>query len=295
MKKIILTLLTLLMLINPCISATTGFENTSKNILSTDIYSGASSTEKREAVLEQQSFKSALQNVMVIHGIATGGTNTSLVDSNANLNMSLVGATLIITSPSKTEQVITQITANTQTTLTFASGYTPLAGDTYNIIQNKISSTSVGNLDGNGNLLVSLGTGISSSTDNIDINKMSAGGLITAHSAITATTTSAEIDCRGFNSVRIEVETTNVSSTDKVWTPTITGSCVSGGTFGQIFQNVAGTQTALVLPAISYSAGNIKQIYVIQGGIPSFLKITETLSGTNGTSAITVKVIPFNV
>lgn len=149
--------------------------------------------------------------------------------------------------------------------------------------------------DSNDNLLVSQGTALSSTFDSIDVNKMSAGGIVTAHSAIVATATSAEIDCRGFNSIRIEVETTNVSSNDKTWTPTITGSCVSGGTFGQIFQNVAGTQTALVLPAIAFGAGNVKQIYIIQGGIPSYLKITETLAGTNGTSAVTVKAVPFNV
>jgi hypothetical protein len=124
---------------------------------------------------------------------------------------------------------------------------------------------------------------------------MSNGGIVTAHSAITATATSAEIDCRGVNSVRIEVETTKVSSSDKTWTPTITGSCVSGGTFGQIFRDISGTQTALTLPTIAFGAGNVKQIYVIQGGIPSFLKITETLAGSNGTSAVTVKAVPFNV
>lgn len=144
-------------------------------------------------------------------------------------------------------------------------------------------------------LVVTQGTVLSSDFDSIDIAKMSNGGIVTAHSAITATATSTEIDCRGFNSVIIEVETTNVSSSDKTWTPTITGSCVSGGTFGQIFKDISGTQTALTLPTIAFGAGNVKQIYVIQGGIPSFLKITETLAGSNGTSAVTVKAVPFNV
>lgn len=157
------------------------------------------------------------------------------------------------------------------------------------------ANTDKNQYDANGNHQVNLNTALSKDIDNIDVGKMSNGGIVTAHSAITATATSAEIDCRGFNSIRIEVETTNVSSTDKTWTPTITGSCISGGTFGQIFQNVAGIQTALVLPAIAYGVGNIKQTYVIQGGIPNFVKITETLSGSNGTSAVTVKAVPFNV
>ena len=183
------------------------------------------------------------------------------------------------------------VTANAGTNLNTSTLALESGGNLAAILVN----TSKNQYDTNGNQQVNLNTAMSSTFDSIDVNKMSSGGVVSAHSAITATTTSPEIDCRGFNSIRLEVETTNVSSTDKTWTPTITGSCVSGGTFGQVFQNISGTQTALTLPVIAFGAGNLKQIYVIQGGIPSFLKITETLAGTNGTSAVTVKAVPFNV
>ena len=115
-----------------------------------------------------------------------------------------------------------------------------------------------------------------------------AGATTTALSSVSATTTSAEIDCRGYNSLRIESEVTATSS--GTFAQTITGSEISGGTFGQIFQNVTNTQTAVVLPSL---AAVKKEIYTIQSVIPSFVKITETLSG--GTGTITVKITPFNI
>ena len=143
--------------------------------------------------------------------------------------------------------------------------------------------------DASSNLLVSQATALSSTIDSIDVNKMSSGGIVTALSAITATTTSAEIDCRGFNSVRIEAEVTAING--HTCALTITGSEVSGGTFGQIFKDIAGTQTVVALPSLTAIK---KEIYIIQGGIPNYIKLTETLSG--GTSAtVTVKVTPFNV
>lgn len=167
-----------------------------------------------------------------------------------------------------------------------------LRGDIKALLANSVKFL----FDVNGWLRVTLATALSSTTDSIDVAKMSAGGLQTALPNTTAATTaSAELDCRGFNSVIIEIETNTVSSSDKVWTTTITGSCMPGGTFGQIFQNVAGTQTALVLPTMAFGEGNLKKCFVIQGGIPNFIKLTSTLAGTNGTSKIGVNIVPFNV
>jgi hypothetical protein len=122
--------------------------------------------------------------------------------------------------------------------------------------------------------------------DSIDVAKMTNGGTVTAISAATTTTTSAEIDCRGFKNVRIECEVIAISSA--TWTPSITGSEISGGTFGNIYRDVAGTLTAYTIPAQSVTG---KVIYIIKD-VPNFIKILETLAGSSGT--ITVKVTPFN-
>lgn len=132
---------------------------------------------------------------------------------------------------------------------------------------------------------VTLTTALSSAFDSVNVNKMSAGGIVTAHSAITATATSAEIDCRGYKNVRIEVEVTAFASGTN--TPSIVGSEISGGSFGSIFRDVAGTMTAYTLPALN-AVGKV--IYIVKD-VPNFIKITETISGTLTT---TVKVTPFN-
>lgn len=131
-----------------------------------------------------------------------------------------------------------------------------------------------------------LNTALSSTFDSIDVAKMTNGGTVTAISAVTTTTTSAEIDCRGFKNVRIECEVTAISSA--TWTPSITGSEISGGTFGDIYRDVAGALTVYTIPAQSVTG---KVIYIIKD-VPNFIKILETLAGSSGT--ITVKVTPFN-
>lgn len=135
---------------------------------------------------------------------------------------------------------------------------------------------------------VNLKTYLTSVYDSIDVNKMSAAGRVIAHNAITATATSIEIDCRGYNSVRIEIEVTAIAG-GGIWTPTITASEISGGTFGTIYNYILDTWTLLELPALSTV---VKRIYIIKGGIPNFIKITETLSV--GTGTVTVSVVPFN-
>ena len=134
------------------------------------------------------------------------------------------------------------------------------------------ANTDKNQYDANGNHQVNLNTALSKDIDNIDVGKMSNGGTTLAHNAITATTTSTEIDCRGFKNVRVSCEVTAISSA--TWTPSITGSENSGGTFGSIYRDIAGTFTAYSMPAQSVIG---KNIYVIQN-IPNFIKITKTLS-----------------
>ena len=114
------------------------------------------------------------------------------------------------------------------------------------------------------------------------------GSLISALSGVIATTTSAEIDCRGFDSIRIEREIT--ATTSSGWVGTLVGSEVSGGTFAGLAKDVGVTQTAV--PALASITAIGKYNYVIRGCIPNFIKITETLGGGSGT--ITTKVTPFN-
>ena len=122
----------------------------------------------------------------------------------------------------------------------------------------------------------------------VNIVNVDPAATVSALSGVTTTTTSAEIDCRGFNSIRIEREVTAVAA--GTFTCTVTGSEVSGGTFGTIYkENSSNVQTAIALPTIDSVK---KEVYSVSGGIPSFIKITETLAG--GTGTITTKVTPFN-
>lgn len=115
------------------------------------------------------------------------------------------------------------------------------------------------------------------------------GELFTALTAIEATTTSAVIDCQGFNSIRIEEQILATSSSG--WVATITGSETADGTFGALSKDVGVTITAV--PASTSITAIGKYFRTISGCIPRFIKITETLGG--GTGKITTKVTPFNI
>lgn len=133
----------------------------------------------------------------------------------------------------------------------------------------------------------SLATTISSATDTIDVSKMSKGGITVAHSAITATTTSAEIDCRGFNAISVEMACS--AFTDGNWVAAIHGCAVSGGTFGACYSpKDDGTFVAQATPAISAN-GNTTYYF---RGIPNYVKIVATRT-TDGT--LTCTVTPLNL
>ena len=142
-------------------------------------------------------------------------------------------------------------------------------------------------VDASGNVQVTLATTLSSVTDSIDVAKMSKGGVTTAHSAITATATSSEIDCRGFNAISVEMAASALSAGN--WVASILGCAVSGGTFGACYTpRDDGTFVAQATPAISAN-GNTTYYFK---GIPNYVKILATRT-TDGT--LTVKCTPMNL
>lgn len=123
---------------------------------------------------------------------------------------------------------------------------------------------------------------LSHTIDSIDVAKQSKGAVTTAHSAITATATSAEIDCRGFNSLLVHWVS---NQTDKTWTISITGATISGLTFVPLLDKTTGL-------AASEITTDISGFFVISN-IPDFLKVVCTEVDDGAT--VTCKVQPFNV
>lgn len=125
-------------------------------------------------------------------------------------------------------------------------------------------------------LPANLVTLLSADYDTINVNKMSKGAVTIAHNAITATATSAEIDCRGGNAVHLEFEI----SGSGVWDLEVVGSAVSGGTFSN--QYVGGLKLERL--GLSANAG-----FVVPIGA-NYIKIVAT--EISGTAAVTVRVTP---
>jgi len=147
----------------------------------------------------------------------------------------------------------------------------------------------VANVDvGGGNPVpVTLATVLSSSIDSIDVAKMTKGSVTTAHDAITATATSFEIGCGGFNAISVECACSAFSTGN--WVITILGCALSGGTFGACYSpKDDGTFVAQATPVISVN-GNTTYYFK---GAPNFVKILATRT-TDGT--LTCKVTPMNL
>lgn len=142
-------------------------------------------------------------------------------------------------------------------------------------------------VDASGNVMVSLATTLSSSTDSIDVDKMSKGSVTTAHDAIESTATSSEIDCRGYNAISVECAVSAITSGN--WLIEVLGCAVTGGTFGNCYAPKSdGTffqQKTLVLDA----DGNYTFYFT---GIPNYVKIKATRT-TDGT--LTCKVTSMNL
>ncbi len=140
---------------------------------------------------------------------------------------------------------------------------------------------------GSGSAPVDMATALSSEYDSINVGKQSKGSVTTAHSAITGTATSNEIDCRGFNAISVEMACSAFSEGN--WVASILGCAVSGGTFGVCYQpKDDGTFVAQATPAIS-ADGNTTYYF---RGIPNYVKILATRT-TDGT--LTCKVTPMNL
>lgn len=112
---------------------------------------------------------------------------------------------------------------------------------------------------------------------------MAKGSVINALKAITQTTTSPKIDCRGYNAVLVEVSI----SAAKNWTFKVQGCMTSGGTFVDMYE-LANTGT---MAAMSYQT-NSSKMFVFKG-IPDYIKIVAT-KNEDGAS-VTVNVQPCNL
>jgi len=122
---------------------------------------------------------------------------------------------------------------------------------------------------------------LDSSLDSIDVDKMTKGAITTAHSAITDTATSAEIDCRGFNSLLVHFVS---DANDKTWTISVLGAMGSGLTFVPLLDKATGL-------AASEITTDISGFFVISN-IPDYIKIVATKTDDGAT--VTCKVQPFN-
>jgi len=139
------------------------------------------------------------------------------------------------------------------------------------------------------NIPVDMATSLSKDIDSIDVGKMSNGGMSVALDAIIVTTTSAEISvgASGFKHIAIYLEGSAFTSGNFAFT--LTGSAISGGSFGSINKQIdAGTYASIGLPAISTVANFC---YIIPNIGVNYLKILATRT-TDGT--LTARVVPFN-
>lgn len=112
------------------------------------------------------------------------------------------------------------------------------------------------------------------------------GSVTAAHSTITATTTSGEIDCRGFNSILVECAVSAITTGN--WVVDVQGTLETGGTVGDCYDLNVATATKLTTGSIN---ANGNSVYLFRG-IPDFVKIKATRT-TDGT--LTCKVQPLNL
>lgn len=102
------------------------------------------------------------------------------------------------------------------------------------------------------------------------------GSVTTAHNAITATTTSTEVDCTGYNGLIVHATMTD----SKEWEVKVVGSPTTGGTFVDCYD--AATQMTL-----TSSTGKC----VLWKGIPEFVKIVATENSDGGACTVVVQPV----
>jgi hypothetical protein len=117
----------------------------------------------------------------------------------------------------------------------------------------------------------------------VSLTEMVKGNVTTVHSAITATATSAKVDCRGRNAVLVDFTISGAAN----WTIAIQGSLTEQGTYKQCYELAnTGTQTAM-----SYQL-NSNRVFLFKG-IPDWIKVVATEDA--GAETVTVSVQPLNV
>ena len=129
--------------------------------------------------------------------------------------------------------------------------------------------------------------GLSKDIDSIDVGKMSNGGTITALNGITATTTSDEIDLRGYKHIQLTLIGSNFTSGN--FAVSFKGDSLSGGAFGDIYQQKADNTYEKVADITVNS--NATTTYVIPYIGCKYLKLTATRI-TDGT--LSAYITPFN-
>lgn len=131
-----------------------------------------------------------------------------------------------------------------------------------------------------GGLWVKLAVALTAAVHSIDVAKKSKGSVTTVHNGISASATSAEVDCRGFNSLLIHWVS---DLTDKTWKLQILGAMGTGLTF---------------VPWITSAGANneyttdVSGFFVVQG-IPDYIEVLATKVDDGAT--VTCKVQPFNM
>jgi len=123
---------------------------------------------------------------------------------------------------------------------------------------------------------------LDSSNDTINVNKMGKGSRITAATlglnAVTATTTSSEINMSGHNYIAVFITVAGAYN----WTVKLQGAANSGGTFMDLYDGSS---------QCSVQLQNTTRVIMWPCGAP-YAKIVAT-EDTDGTSC-TVEVVPFN-
>lgn len=130
-------------------------------------------------------------------------------------------------------------------------------------------------------------------SDSVDVAKMSKGQVTTVHSAITATATSAEVDCTGFNGLLVHCVLSSITSGN--WTVEVLNSPSAGGAFASMYdltQNNSGAPVKMISPSsgVGFMNGNFNYCFSFRG-VLDFVKIVATRT-TDGT--LTCKVQPVN-
>lgn len=154
----------------------------------------------------------------------------------------------------------------------------------YIYIQKNGNPTQVGDVDP---MPANLTTALSSQFDSIDVAKMSKGGTVTAHTGITATTTSAPIDMTGYRHISVEIVASALTAGN--WVVELIGSNLIGGVYGNVNKmKDDGTFVQMKTPAVSANGTYIYEFTNI--GVRYLeLKATRTTDGT-----LTAKVTPYN-